>query len=387
MDRHTAKPAGRVRSLDALRGATMVLMILVNNPGTWAAVYPPLLHAEWHGWTPTDLVFPFFLFCVGAAISLALGGRLERGTDRVALLRKIALRAGLLFAIGVGMAAYGVFVMRPESATGDPSWSQVRIMGVLQRIGLCYLAAAALFVFAPARVRWIVAGGLLVGYAALLQLVPVPGVGPPTVDVAADTIVAWFDRAVLGTGHLWGGAGYQWDPEGLLSTLPSIATTLVGVEAGVLLRARGGSTASVRLFALGAVCTVLGLVWSVWLPINKPIWTSSYALFTAGAACALLGVMHAAIDVRGWRRWSTPLVTYGKNALLVFVGSGLVARTLYNLPAPGEATGSLQAWLFRGGFGWIEPRELSSLTYAVVWVLGWYAILRTLEKRGIVWKV
>ena len=379
----------RLVSLDAFRGLTILAMILVNNPGTWAAVYAPLRHAEWHGWTPTDLVFPFFLFIVGVAIPLAFRKRLDRGDGRGALARKALRRAAVLFGIGVLLSAFP-FATFDGGVTPTPL-GELRVMGVLQRIGLCYAGAALLYLYVPARARWTLAAVLLVGYALALLLVPVPGYGPGRLDVPEATLPAWVDRVVLGTGHLWKGADYQWDPEGLLSTLPALVTTLVGVWAGRLFLRADRSAAERTAWLLGAGCLAMavGTAWGWAFPINKALWTPPYVLLTGGQALAGLGLCYGVADGLGHQRWTLPFRIYGVNALLVFVGSAVVARTLYTvrLDGPGTEPVVLQAWIFQTVFAPLAPPPLASLLYALVWVSLWFLVLWALWRRGIVWKV
>ncbi|MEM0964325.1 MAG: heparan-alpha-glucosaminide N-acetyltransferase domain-containing protein, partial [Bacteroidota bacterium] len=318
---------GRLVSLDVFRGLTIMGMILVNNPGTWSAVYPPLLHAEWHGWTPTDLVFPFFLFIVGVAIPLAFEKRLARGADRAGLVRKTVKRAAVLFALGLGLALFSR-VWRLVAGEGF-DLSDLRIMGVLQRIALCYLVASILYLTTSARTLAVVGAALLLGYWAALELVPVPGVGAGQLDVPAETLPAYLDRLLLGPQHLWIGADKQWDPEGLLSTLPAIVTTLLGIVAGKMVGRKDTDRTEVaaRMLVTGLVLTAVGSAWGWVLPINKPLWTSSYVVLTGGLAFSVLGACYWAADVRRWRGCTQPFVVYGVNALLVFVGSSLLAQT------------------------------------------------------------
>jgi len=373
----------RLRALDVLRGATIAGMILVNNPGSWGAIYAPLRHAAWHGCTPTDLVFPFFLFMVGVAIPLALGRRVEAsdgapgvasGSARVAVLPKVLRRGVLLFALGLVLAGFPTY----DLAT-------IRIMGVLQRIALCYVAAALLFLFTPPRAQVWALGACLAGYWALLALTPVPGHGAPDLGSDTHTIAAWIDRVVLGV-HTYRKGPY--DPEGLLSTLPALGTTLFGVLSGDLLR-RGAPVASVaRTLALaGGVTAAVGLGWAQVLPLNKPLWTSSYATFTAGLALCSLALCLAVFDLgedRPWRRrLARPFEVFGQNAILVFVGSGLLARCVGRLWTLSDGRTLQQAafvWL-RDSVG-LAPVN-ASLAYALLWVLGWYVVLEVLYRRGI----
>ena len=380
------RPA-RLVSLDVFRGLTIMGMILVNNPGTWGAIFAPLKHAAWHGWTPTDLVFPFFLFIVGVAIPLAFTKRLARGADRGDLVRKTVKRAAVLFAIGLGLAFYsrGWRFLAGEGI----DLSDFRILGVLQRIALCYLAASLLFLTTSARTQVVVGAGILLGYWAALELVPVPGIGAGHLDVAAETLPAYVDRLLLGQ-HLWAGADKLWDPEGVLSTLPAIVTTLLGIVAGqwVLADREASAETAAKLMAVGLALFAAGSAWGWVFPVNKALWTSSYVLLTGGLAFSVLGACYWAADVRGWRGWTTPFVAYGVNALLVFVGSSLLAQTLARIQVAGpDGPRSLQSWIYGTVFAPLGPPEVASLLYALVWIGGWYLVLRALHQRNIIWKV
>ena len=357
---------GRLVSLDAFRGMTVALMILVNNPGDWSHVYWPLLHAPWHGWTPTDLVFPFFLFIVGVAIPFS-----RRGTAGQAI-----RRAAVLFGFGLFMAAYPAF----DLAT-------VRIPGVLQRIAVCYLAAWLLHRMGRAWLEAAVAALLLAAYAVLMTRVTVPGGIPPNLEPETN-LGAWLDRALM-DGHLWR-QSRTWDPEGILSTLPAIATTLLGVLAGRWVR-REAPAAPVRaavLMAAGLVATVAGLAWGRTFPINKNLWTPSYVALTAGLAAYFLGALFWIADVRGHRRWTRPFVIYGLNAILVFVAAGLLAKTLLRIEVGSGLTATpLPLWLCTTVFGSWLPPHAASLAYAAANVAAWFAVLWWLDRRGLHWKV
>lgn len=379
----------RLVSLDLFRGATIVLMILVNNPGTWAAVYPPLLHAEWHGWTPTDLVFPFFLFIVGVAIVLAYSKRLERGDARGVLLQKAAGRSAVLFALGLFMAAWPFFTFVPEFGI-RPSFFQLRYLGVLQRIALCYFAASVIFLFFNERGRLVWLVGLLVVYWLALALVPVPGYGAGQWDDPVATLPAYVDRLILGTDHLWVGADRLWDPEGLLSTLPAIGTTLLGVWTGQLLVGTDDQHAKIaRLLVTGCVLVAIGYAWNWFFPINKGLWTSSYAVFTGGQAMCCLGVCYWFVDVKGWKRWTQPFVEYGVNALTVFFMSGVVAKSMIIWKVDGSDGSpiSVHTWIYRTVFEPLASPMNASLLYAVTWILAWYLVLHVMYKRGLIVKV
>jgi predicted acyltransferase len=349
----------RLLSLDVFRGITIAGMILVNNPGSWAHVYPPLLHAEWHGWTPTDLVFPFFLFIVGVAMSFSFGAR----TGGPAL-RKILVRSLVLFGLGLFMAAYPRFDL-----------SHLRIPGVLQRIALCYLTTSILVRSGSRRVLYGALALLLGGYFLLLR-------GDLSVE---GNLAARVDRFLLG-GHLW---KPTWDPEGLLSTLPAIATTILGYLAGERLRAvdtaENDHETAATLFTAGWALVLGGLLWSIWFPINKNLWTSSYVLFTAGAALQFLAGLYWLVDVKKWRSWTQPAVVFGRNSILVFVLSGLVAKSLilYKVEREDGSLVSLYQLLYETAFAsWAGPLR-GSLLFALATIFFWWLAMHVLYRRRI----
>ena len=361
----------RLLSLDALRGITVAAMVLVNNPGTWRAIYPPLRHADWHGWTLTDLVFPFFLFIVGAAIPLSLGAR---GAGRPALARLLR-RSAVIFALGIVLNGFPWF-----------DWATLRVPGVLKRIALCYLAAALIYLATGWRGQAAAAAVLLLGYWALMTLVPVPGYGAGDLGKAGN-LAAYVDRALLGPAHLWQQAKV-YDPEGLLSTLPAIATTLLGVLAGHwLVSGRAPGAVAAGLAVAGLAATLVGALWGLWFPINKSLWTSSYALFSGGLAALTLAACYWLIEARGVRRWAWPFAWFGVNALALFFLSTLAAKLLILIRVGPEAT-RLQAWLFERLFApWAASLNVSlagvSLAWALVYVLVWWGAMWLMFRLGL----
>lgn len=372
-------PAGRLLSLDVFRGLTVMGMVVVNNPGDWGHIYAPLEHAAWHGCTPTDLVFPFFLFIVGVSLGYALAGVKQRAEPPGPALARVARRAAVLFGLGLLVSLYPQF-----------DFSVVRIMGVLQRIGLVFLGCGIIYLKTSWRTQILLLISLLVGYAALLQLVPVPGVGPANLAPTTN-LGAWLDRSLFTEAHLWQ-QSRTWDPEGLLGTLPAIGTGLLGLLAAQWLRYLGPTPAAkVRgLLAAGSLATGVGLLWNAWFPINKALWTSSYVLFAGGLALLVLAGLYWLCDVRGYRRWATPAVAFGVNAIAVFVGSALLSRTfgLFKLTGPRGETVGLQEWLYEWGIVpfFHDPRN-ASLAGAVVCLLIWLAVLSFLQHCQWVWKV
>lgn len=368
--------AGRLVSLDVFRGLTMAAMVIVNNPGTWDHVYWPLEHAPWHGCTPTDLIFPFFLFIVGVSTTLS---RQHAGAGT------IAWRAAKLVALGLFLSGFPLFVVA--------KW---RIPGVLQRIGVCYLAAALMFRAAAGmnrrsaddmmvRRRLIaVAGVLLVG--TWLAFVLLPGATGQRFDLEPETnIGAIADRAVFGT-HLW---KQTWDPEGLGGTLPSIATTLVGVVLGLWLRDDDRTRVAKRLAAAGAALAVAGLAWSLVLPLNKSLWTSSYAVFTSGAAALVFAACYWLLDVKGWRRWAQPFVVLGVNAIGLFVFSAIGVRLLlfFKVSGPDGRPMAVQTWLYESFFAPLASPVNASLLYAIANLVVLYGVLWVMWRRGVFLKV
>jgi predicted acyltransferase len=361
----------RLVSLDVFRGLTMASMVIVNNPGDWGTVYAPLLHAPWHGWTPTDLIFPFFLFIVGVSITLS-----AKSMGMASILR----RGAIIFGLGLFLAGYPRF-----------DWTRWRIPGVLQRIALCYVAAAFCYrgVQGGFRRRATVLGGiglaLCVVYYVLMMFVPVPG--GQAGDLSADgNLGAWLDRTLMG-GHLW---RPTWDPEGLLSTVPAIATTLFGVVAGLWLRSSDDELRTVRwLVIAGVVGIAAGYAWHPFFPINKNIWTSSYVLFTAGAASLLLVLCYWAIDVKGWRAWTPPFVILGVNAITLFVGSALLVKTMnwIRVEAADGASIALSRWIYTSWFVPLASPKNASLLYAIANLVLLFGILAWMYRRRIVLRV
>ncbi|CAN5709310.1 DUF5009 domain-containing protein [soil metagenome] len=371
---HGTPASDRLHSLDVFRGITIAAMLLVNNPGSWGAVYPPLLHAEWHGWTPTDLIFPFFLFIVGVSMAFSFGKALESGAERSSVMRKAAIRSAKLIALGLILHSFPWWRLDP---------STLRIPGVLQRIGLAFLIASALVLWTRRAGRAAVIAVLLLGYWAVMMLVPVPGSGAGVLEPGRD-LGAYIDRLVFGTSHLWVQAR-TWDPEGLLSTLPAVATVLLGTFAGEWLRSGRVSGDKLRgLLLAGLASVAAGLLWNPLFPINKPLWTSPYVLFTAGAALICLAFCYWSIDIRGHRRWGFPFFLFGMNAIAAFFLSSLFARVI-GMPIGGGP--SLKTLVHEPVFtSWLPPHD-ASLAFALSFVLLWTGIMWGFHRLGVFWKV
>jgi predicted acyltransferase len=384
----------RLLSLDVFRGITIAAMLLVNDPGSWSAIYAPLAHAPWHGWTPTDLIFPFFLFIVGITTSISLGARRERGAGDRELTLQILRRGAIIFLLGLVLSGFPFFDVPTTREHGllegiRIAFSTLRIPGVLQRIAVVYVIAALIALHSSWRQQIAIIAATLIGYWLLLTLVPVPGQpGPPTIDRPAETLAAFVDRLLL-EGHLWK-ATRVWDPEGPLSTLPAIATGLLGVLAGRWIGSTRPLTARIAaLFAVGCMGIVAGLIWSWAFPINKNLWTSSYVLFTGGVACAALATCMWLIDEHRVRWWTRPFVVFGVNPIAAYVGATLMARTIYSLirfERDGQVV-SLQSAIYQSAFAsWLAPKN-ASLLFAISYVLLWLGVMALLHRRRIILKV
>ena len=384
----TLTTSSRLNSLDVFRGATIAAMILVNNPGNDFA-FAPLKHAAWNGWTPTDLIFPFFLFIVGVSLVLSFRSRIDRGESKQTLIVHTLRRSVIIFLIGLFLNGFPYFNLS--------TW---RVAVVLQRIAIAYLAAAIITLYSGTRgiVMWI--AGLLIGYWLVMRFVPVPGFGTPGTDMPLldpNANLDWYiDKLYLP------GAMYEKtrDPEGILSTFPAIASALLGVLTGTYLKAgykaatlTGNSSPSqsanatrkvTGVLASGVALIVAGQVWNLWFPINKKLWTSSFVLFTAGCALAVLAFCYWITDVkqhRGW--WTKPFVVFGTNAISAYALAELLSSLLFSINIHnGRRILTLHDYLFRSAFGGITPKETGSLVYAIAFVcLCWLPIGWMYRKR------
>lgn len=362
----------RLKALDIFRGLTVASMILVNFPGSYTDTYRQLEHTRWHGCTFADLIFPFFLFIAGVTSHLSLSARRGRGaTDREIALQ-ILRRGATLIALGLFLSAFPFY---PADLV-----IHLRIPGVLQRIGAAYALGALLCVRSGVRQQVGILAAILIGYWLAMRQYPL--------DVPDQTLAARVDRYLL-EGHLsrW---TVTWDPLGVLSTLPAVATSMLGSLCGRWLERRAGNPGRLRgLFVAGGAGMVAGLLWDRVFPINKNLWSSSYVLFTAGVAAISLSMCIWLVDVRRWERWGWPFVVFGVNPIAAFVGSTMMSRLLYDSIKVGDGGAGvfLYELLTRRLFApWLDPRD-ASLAFALSFVLVWFAILLVLYRRGIIVKV
>jgi predicted acyltransferase len=374
-----ASRAERLVSLDVFRGLTIAAMILVNDPGSWDHIYPPLEHADWNGWTPTDLIFPFFLFIAGISMTLSFASRAARGMSRASLAWHIVRRSALIFAIGLFLNGFPSF-----------DFHTIRIMGVLQRIALCYLAGGLLYLASFRRESaanrhahgrgnsTLIAATvviLLVGYWALMTFVPVPGYGAGHLG-PDNNLGAYIDRAFM-SGHLWS-ESKTWDPEGLLSTFPAIATLLIGILVGEWMRTnRQGSRKALGIVIAGIPLMLLGWLLHPYFPINKNLWTSTYVLFTAGFAMFLFAAFYWVVDLRGRRAWATPLLVFGRNAILAYAVATLVAEISIDFQFHDSAgrLRTMHGWLYARYFIPHASPINASLAFAALFVILIFALL------------
>lgn len=378
------KNNNRLLSLDFFRGATVAAMILVNNPGDWGHIYSPLEHAEWHGCTPTDLVFPFFLFIVGVSIAYAMSSKKTDPSTHNQTIFKAFKRSLILFGLGLFLSLFPKVFTDPIEA-----FQTVRIPGVLQRIAVVFFICSVLFLKNSEKGLFRIAVVILAVYWAMMTFLPVPGVGYANLEKETN-LGAWLDRTLLSEAHLWKMAK-TWDPEGIFSTVPAIATGLFGVLTGIYLRRKDidEPTKVAWLFSAGIAAVVAGLLWGLAFPINKSLWTSSYVLFCAGLAIMLLALSYWIIDIKRYSAFTPPFVAYGVNAITVFFLSGLIPRLL-NMIKISNADGSisgLQSWLYDNFFKPNFTPVNASLAWAICFNLFWFIILWIMYRKKIIIKV
>jgi len=367
---------GRLMSLDLFRGATIALMILVNDPGDGRASYWPLKHADWNGWTPTDLVFPFFLFIVGVAMAFSFTSRLQRGEARTDLFKHVVWR-------GLALAGLGIFLNGFPNHFGLDHW---RFYGVLQRIAICYVITSALELWTNWRTQLAVTFACLVGYWVLMRYVPVPGFGIPTHDIPLldpdRNVAAWLDHKLL-MGHLYEGTR---DPEGVLSTIPALATCLAGLLTGKWLRtANSAAKKAVAMLAVGVLAILVGRTWDVWFPINKKLWTSSYVIFTAGLALICLAACYWVVDAKRLRgAWTKVILVLGTNAIAAYFFSEFVAKLIENIHLGGL---TIQQFIYQRLFAPFGSPANASLLFALTYVAFCWGALALLYRKRIFIKI
>jgi predicted acyltransferase len=412
------------------------MMVIVNNPGSWDAVYAPLLHAEWNGCTPTDLVFPFFIFILGAAIPLAIVTKeLNQDTFIKILTRSLRiislglflgfygkielfdlegyplLICKLLITGILGYALLGNFEQKIKfylvsivfltfmflAFSGIEAYQEVRLPGVLQRIGIIYFFTSLVYLKTKFNTQISIVAILLLGYWAIMTLIPVPGIGYANLDKGTN-LAGWIDNLLL-ENHLWA-TSKTWDPEGILSTIPAIANGIVGLLVGQILNQNlNKNNKTVKLLIIGFVLVILGLIWDTFFPMNKSLWTSSFVLYTAGCATLFLAVFYYLIDIRGYKKWTTPILFWGVNPMIIFFLSGIIPRVLSSIKVinPANLVGSLEDYPEQIGLQtylneyYIVPYfnnlKDASLMWALLNVTFWSIVLWYFYKKKLFFKV
>ncbi|MDD8018044.1 MAG: DUF5009 domain-containing protein [Bacteroidota bacterium] len=372
----------RLLSLDAFRGFTIAGMILVNNPGSWSHIYPQLEHAEWSGWTFTDWIFPFFLWIVGVAMTFSFAIRTAKGDSKQKLLLNVLRRSAIIFGLGLFLAGFPFGLLWGHHF----SFSFIRIPGVLQRIAVCYFIASVIYLYLSTRGQIIAIGAVCISYALMMFYIPVPDIGAGLFEKGKN-FAAYFDSIFL-TGHMWS-ATKTWDPEGIISTLPAIATALFGAITGDYLRKSPHSKEekSAWMFVFGAGLLLLGALLDMWMPINKSLWTVSYTIFMAGWALCIFGIFYFLIDAKGIKKWAHPFIVYGMNAIFVFVLSGVVARIMglwkFNVQLSNGTFDnvSMKTIITQNIFDPLFSPINASLMFALCWVFGLYVVVWWMYKK------
>ncbi len=426
----------RIISLDLLRGITIMMMVLVNNPGSWGNIFAPLEHAEWNGCTPTDLVFPFFIFILGAAVPLAI---ITKVLNQQTFL-KILTRSLRIISLGLFLAFYGkieifdltgypllfskliitaiaayillgnfeqkiklylvlalfsIFMFLAFS--GIEAYREVRLPGVLQRIGVVYFFTSLIYLKTEIKGQIIAVAVLLLGYWATMTLIPVPDFRPANLDKGTN-LAGWIDNFLL-ENHLWS-FSKTWDPEGILSTIPAIASGIIGLLLGQLLNSTLDKKDKVtKMFLIGLALIVLGLIWNPFFPMNKSLWTSSFVLYTAGFASLFLAIFYYLIDVKGYKTWTTPILIWGVNPMIVFFLSGILPRVITSIKVsnPKYFSGNLedipqeisvQEYLNKYCIlPYFDDPKVASLMWALLNISFWSVVLWYFYKKKMFFKV
>jgi predicted acyltransferase len=362
------KSTSRLVSLDIFRGLTVAFMIIVNSPGSWKYVYPPLRHAVWHGCTPADMVFPFFLFIAGVSVWYSMkkyGLEINTGS-----LFRIFRRTLAIFALGIFLAIFPYF---------GRDYSTLRIMGVLQRIALVYGIGSIICLSVNRKYLWIVIALLLLLYWASLAIFG--GAEPYSLQ---GNIASGVDAAILGKEHLFKGFGINFDPEGLVSSIPAVCTLLIGYYSGEILgKGSADGKTVLKLFLLGAASAGLGLLWSIFLPLNKPLWTSSFVLYTAGLAMGILALIYLISDVLKFQKWGILFLVFGTNALASYFLASILTRLMLFIKFTSDEKGiTLYSWLYEKVCIPVAGNMLGSLMFAILQMLFiWLIVLLLYRKR------
>lgn len=371
--------SNRYLALDVLRGLTIAFMIIVNTPGSWSNLFAPLAHAHWHGFTPTDLVFPTFLFVVGNAMSFSM--KKMQSMSSADFFKKVGKRTLLIFLIGWILHVFPFYDTLEDGSIAFVDLTQVRLFGVLERIALCYFFASIILYIGGVRLGWILSAVLLLGYWGIMYFFGDAGDPYSLTGNAAIKL----DLALIGPERMYGGEGIPFDPEGILSTLPAIVNVLAGYMAGKMIQKLGNTMVTVkRLVAIGAVMIVVAYLWDIAFPINKKLWTSSYVILTVGIDLILIALLIAVIEIKKWKGWTYFFEVFGRNPLILYVLSGLVITFLSMIPV-GDTT--LRGFIYESFYtSWLSPK-IASFLFAISYMLLIWLIGLWMDKRKIYIKV
>lgn len=371
--------SNRYLALDVLRGLTIAFMIIVNSAGDWSNLFAPLAHAKWHGFTPTDLVFPTFLFVVGNAMSFSMKKLQQMNTAD--FFKKVGKRTVLIFLIGWLLNAFPFYDISDSGAINFIDLTEVRLFGVLQRIALCYFFASIVLYYGGIKLGWIFSAIALLGYWAIMYFF---GDGSDPYSLTGNAAIK-LDLVLIGPERMYGGEGIPFDPEGILSTLPAIVNVIAGYLAGKMIQKLGNTMDAVKkLLGIAVVLIVLSYAWDLLFPINKKIWTSSYVLLTTGIDLVLLALLVAVIEIKNWKGWTYFFEVFGRNPLILYVLSGLVIRLLSMIPM-GETT--LRGFIYTNFYTtWLSPK-MASFLFAFSYMLLIWLIGLWMDKKKIYIKV
>ncbi|TXE05166.1 acyltransferase family protein [Algoriphagus aquimarinus] len=369
----------RYLALDVLRGLTIAFMIIVNTAGDWSNLFAPLAHAKWHGFTPTDLVFPTFLFVVGNAMSFSMKKLQQMNTAD--FFKKVGKRTVLIFLIGWLLNAFPFYDLSDSGAISFIDLTEVRLFGVLQRIALCYFFASIVLYYGGIKLGWIFSAIALLGYWVIMYFF---GDASDPYSLTGNAAIK-LDLALIGPERMYGGEGIPFDPEGILSTLPAIVNVIAGYLAGKMIQKLGNTMDAVKkLLGIAVVLIVLSYAWDLLFPINKKIWTSSYVLLTTGIDLVLLALLVAVIEIKNWKGWTYFFEVFGRNPLILYVLSGLVIRLLSMIPM-GETT--LRGFIYTNFYTtWLSPK-MASFLFAFSYMLLIWLIGLWMDKKKIYIKV
>lgn len=377
----------RLIALDVLRGITITAMVLVNNPGSWSNIYAPLKHAQWHGITPTDLIFPFFVFMMGISIGIVI----SRAKSKPIQHTKVWLRTLKLFGLGLFLFLFYVNFQQAEFSWLEDRLYKIRIFGVLQRLAIVYIITYYLAFYTQAKTQKTILFGILIVYWAMSAFIPYQDtLGNTYVGQLAfgNSLAAWFDDLVIGSHHLYyqNAKPFAFDPEGVLSTIPAIASALTGVLIANMLTndTLSNESKAKKLTIYGIAMLLVGYLFSLVVLINKQLWTSTFVLVSSGWACAVLAGLIWIIDIKGYQKWSAPFIVFGVNAIGFFVFSGVLARIFLMIPLGGT---NLKAFLYHSYFSQLVSPTFGSLIFALCFCGICYLIFYKLYQKHIIFKV